>query len=339
MIAELLTVGTMGIASGIAAITFFWKKNGNGKHEEPQAPPAQVEVKWPPGAEEAFQKLANPPMLIPAQPAWPEVVEELERIAECMLVASRETKPEWATQIESDLAENDRRLERIAENMADGMARFYSQVSRDLAVDLSGLVGIADKLDSIVHSIPDLDPRAEVTQELTRQLADLPTRIGRSVSDTLVAERKKNPPPPPEKNNKGNNSPPPPPSAPRALPPLDANNQTVVPPVVPAPYVAGMLFVPAGSVWNVLYLIQKLLNQNCPGTSASFMISASGGSILVGTSSPIAGPLSSTNFAYTLDDTTPPRYYYSSFPGNDTPVGELQVFSTAGGYLHVEVQS
>lgn len=127
--------------------------------------------------------------------------------------------------------------------------------------------------------------------------------------------------------------PPPPPGLPRLAP-----GQQPVTPTVPAPYVGGTVFVTAGQVANLLLLIQTQLSPNCPGSSAQFSLSTED-SIFIGAASMIGGPLSDTNYAYELTPTNSPRIYRSSFPGNSTPVGELQVFSTAGGELHVEVQS
>lgn len=369
MIAELVlgTVGTLGLASGIGALVFWRKHNGNGKHDPwqhaerlakefgpvQQQAPARVEVQWPPELaavlthiterlEGALTKMENPPMQLSVQPPWPEIVGELERVTKRVLVASRETKPEWAGRIESDLAENDKRLERIAadlsENMANGMARFYAGVSKDLAaaVDLPALNEIAEKLETIVDAIPEADPRPELTAELTRQLAELPARIGRSMSETLTAERKKNPPPPSAEKNKGNNPPPPPYAPPRNLPPMNPNELPATP-SIPASYVAGTVHVPAGDVWSLLLLIQKQLSPNCPGTSASFALSAGEGTIYVGSASSIGGKLSQDNYAYKLEEGEPPHTYRSVFPGNNTPVGELQVLGS--GSVHVEVQS
>ena len=363
MIAEIVvgTLGTVGLASGIGALA-FWRKNGNGKHgpnpwrydpplQQQHAPEVQaVQAQWPPELAAVLTAIAERlegslQKLEVSTTPWPQVVGELERITQRVLIAAKRASdppPEWATRLTSDLAENDKRLARIAsdlsENMADGMARFYSQVSKDLAkaVDLPALIEIADKLDLIVDNIPDADPRPELVFELTRQLADLPTKIGRSVADTLAAEKKKSPSPPTVEKGKGNN-PPPPHSPPRNLPPMNPNDLPATP-SIPASYVPGTVEVPAGQVWSLLYLIQKQLSPNCPGTSAEFALSADD-EILVGGASTLGGPLSEANYAYKLTASDPPRIYRSVFPGNNTPVGEIQVLALDGGTLHVEVQS
>jgi hypothetical protein len=115
-------------------------------------------------------------------------------------------------------------------------------------------------------------------------------------------------------------------------------NELPATPSIPAPYVPGTIEVPAGGPWSLLYLIQKQLSPNCPGTSAEFSLSADS-DIFVGGASSLGGPLSETNYAYLLTADSPPRIYRSSFPGNNTPVGEIQVLAPGGGSLHVEVQS
>ena len=107
--------------------------------------------------------------------------------------------------------------------------------------------------------------------------------------------------------------------------------------VAPPPYVGGMVTVPAaGSPSSLLSLIRQYLHPSCPGACAELCLSTSA-TIMVGSSSPIAGNLSATNFAYSLTSTSPPRVYRPAFQGQSVPLGDLQVFSTAGGPLFVEV--
>lgn len=112
-------------------------------------------------------------------------------------------------------------------------------------------------------------------------------------------------------------------------------------PTVPAPYVAGTITVPSGTVSNVLALVQAQLAPNCPGTAVEFQIAADAANaqnVYVGAASQLGGPLSATNWAYILTPGGTARGYRSSYPGTSTPLGEIQVLSTASAILHVEVQ-
>ena len=109
---------------------------------------------------------------------------------------------------------------------------------------------------------------------------------------------------------------------------------------VPAPYVAGTITLRPGEVSNLLELIQEQLAENCPGSAAELKIWAGPGnmgSVSIGAASFKGGPLSQTNFAYRLTPNSQPVIYRSTFPGNSTPLGELQVFATSANQLHVEV--
>src|SRR5215467_3672210 len=113
-------------------------------------------------------------------------------------------------------------------------------------------------------------------------------------------------------------------------------------PSIPASYVAGRVTLEAGKVENLLELIQKQLAANCPGSATELSLWAGAGntgSISVGAVSFIGGPLTSTNCAYRLTPSSAPRVYRSTFPGNSTPLGELQVLATSAAVLHVEVQA
>lgn len=319
------------MAGGISAIV-LQRRNGKHEHYNPwrytaplqQQAPAEVEIKWPPELaatlthiterlEGSLQKLE----VQSRQPAWPEVVSELERVTKRVMVAARPPdEPQWAKRLEDDLQKNDDRMVRLAEdlaeNMTDNMARFYAGVSRDLKQ-------------------PDVKPTlVALTGELSK-LSELPGKISRGVTEALIHERKKNNPP-----NKGNNDPPPPYVPPRNLPPMTPGEMPATP-SIPAPYVAGTVHVPAGEVWSLLYLIQKQLSLNCPGTSAEFALTPGEGTIFVGAASSIGGKLTEDNYAYKLEEGDDPRIYRSSFPGNNTPVGEIQVLGS--GSVHVEVQS
>ena len=111
-------------------------------------------------------------------------------------------------------------------------------------------------------------------------------------------------------------------------------------PTVPAGYVAGSITVPANTVANVLALIQAQLAANCPGTAVEFQIAADVGNaqpVKAGAASKIGGVLSATNWAYELLPGGAARGYRSAYPGTNTPIGDLQVLSTAIAVLHVEV--
>lgn len=103
---------------------------------------------------------------------------------------------------------------------------------------------------------------------------------------------------------------------------------------------AGSITLAANTVANVLQLIQAQLADNCPGTAVEFQISAdetNAQPVMAGAASKIGGPLSATNWAYELKPGCTARGYRSTYPGTSTPIGELQVFSTAAAILHVEV--
>jgi hypothetical protein len=111
---------------------------------------------------------------------------------------------------------------------------------------------------------------------------------------------------------------------------------------VPASYVAGTINLPANIVFNLLELIQQQVNRNCPGSATEFVIAAdplNTGSVIVGAASPISGPLSATNYSFKLAPTSPPRVYRSTYPGNSTPLGELQVMALNPATIHIEVQA
>jgi hypothetical protein len=111
-------------------------------------------------------------------------------------------------------------------------------------------------------------------------------------------------------------------------------------PSVPAPYVSGAVQIPAGAVYNLLVLIQQQLQANCPGSAVELMISADPanvGVVKIGAASAISGPLTATNYAYSLSPTSDPRIYRSVYPGSNVPLGELQVLATNASILHVEV--
>lgn len=195
--------------------------------------------------------------------------------------------------------------------------------------------------DDFLARQPEVDKRIEglarLLAEGMRPLEDLPGVLSRLMTQTgsnvTIAQ-------PPMLlvgggGDGGGGGAPPRRPAPRAVP--RANPGPPAPtPSIPAGYVGGSVIVPPGEPVSLLALIQQQLTPNCPGSSMELLLEADD-SILVGCASTIAGPLSETNFAYELLPGGPPRVYRSSFPGHCTPLGDLQVFATAGGVLHVEV--
>jgi hypothetical protein len=114
-------------------------------------------------------------------------------------------------------------------------------------------------------------------------------------------------------------------------------------PTIPPAYVAGAVNITAATVQNLLALIQAQLAANCPGTAVELMLTADAANtaaISVGAASTIKGALSASNYGYQLPATGGvTRVYRSTYPGNQAPVGEIQVFSTAAAVLHVELFS
>lgn len=333
------TVGVVGMASGVAALVFY-RKNGNGKHLPPDptvyrdsqiAKPEPVQVQWPP---ELAALLTH-------------ITERLEGSLVRLESASQPKEPEWAMQMSQDMEHiNDRMSEPVPPvtwppELVPLVERLVERLDNPPPLQAPSdhqemLLQIAERLESIVQSIPEPDPRPELSAELVRQLAELPSRVSRSLADALASERRTS-----AKTGQAKENNPGPPPPPRSAPPnLPRMNPAEVPgtPSIPASYVSGSVFVPAGDVWSLLYLIQKQLSPNCPGSSVEFALS-SDDEVLVGGASTLGGPLSASNYGYKLTPDGPPRVYRASYPGGNTPVGELQVLAAAGGYLHVEVQS
>lgn len=206
-----------------------------------------------------------------------------------------------------------------------------------LAAELARTNALIEKL---LTQQPELHKRLEgfarLMAEYIEPLADLPNMFSRlmaqSGSSVTITQ-------PPllmvGGGNAGGGGAPPRRPAPRATP--RANPGAPMPtPSIPASYVGGSVVVPPGEPVSLLALIQQQLSLNCPGSSLELLLSADE-SIMVGAASALGGPLSDSNFAFELIAGGPPRLYRSSFPGNSTPLGDLQVFAAAGGTLHVEV--
>jgi hypothetical protein len=111
-------------------------------------------------------------------------------------------------------------------------------------------------------------------------------------------------------------------------------------PLFPAGYVAGTIEISAGQAGvpqQLLALIQAQLDPNCPGAGAEVTLQTdTSGVLYVGRQSSLGGPLSTTNYGYALQPLGS-RTYRTSFPGNHSPVGDLQVLMAAAGTFHVEV--
>jgi len=111
-------------------------------------------------------------------------------------------------------------------------------------------------------------------------------------------------------------------------------------PLLPSGYVAGTITISsgqAGTPQQLLTLIQTQLDANCPGAGQEVTLQADGnsGALYVGRAN-LVGALSTSNYGYVLQPGNS-RTYRSSFPGNSSPVGDLQVFMVAAGVFHVEV--
>jgi len=337
----------VGMGAGAWALVLYRKNgNGNGHHAPEPAPapivvqglaelPGQIERGLMPIFERSFTRF------IEAAPR-PDI-----RMAEVVQIASESRS--WTVQLATSLDRITDRLEAILQMGPPGPPP-------ELVADLERIaVQISERLESVARLVqtPERPPITELPQitELVRGLDELPARIGEALAARIRAPRFSASSGNATSSSGGGNGvseaggdggePPVRRAPPAFLPrlPLAANPAV---PQIPAPYVPGSVFVPAGAVSNLLALIQQQLSPNCPGTAVEFLIAAdttNAGSILVGGASSLGGPLTQDNYAYELTPTSPPRIYRSTYPGGNTPVGELQVLAPAGGYLHVEVQS
>jgi hypothetical protein len=214
---------------------------------------------------------------------------------------------------------------------------------------LATLQELFQRLDLLISTqqIPIISP-SDVDKVLIR-LAELPgsleagfERLNNRLSEQLAAATRRPPPAPVTKAGNGVGNGPTKPPNPRVLPPQPLANGGSLPltPQIPAPYVPGNVYVPAGVPTSLMSLIQTWLSPNCPGSAVEFQISADASnadSIFVGGASILGGPLSATNYAYELTSTSPPRLYRSTYPGGSGAIGEIQVFSASASVLHVEV--
>jgi hypothetical protein len=107
-------------------------------------------------------------------------------------------------------------------------------------------------------------------------------------------------------------------------------------PLFPSALVSGTLTIADSNPHLLLALIQAQLDPNCKGSGYEVTLSADSSTVYVGRPSPIAGALSTSNYGYALQPGQS-RTYRSSFPGEHSPVGDLQVLISGGGTLHAEV--
>jgi hypothetical protein len=320
----------VGMAGGVWALVLH-RKNGNGNGKPaPEAHVAQIKP-----------------------PAWTENLEQVADVCRQAGTDLEHSLGSYVLRLEAlstippppppELTAN---LERINDRL-EGLLRLGPPPAPpDLTPSLEA---IADRLEEVAASIPELDGRPELAAALARGLAELPALLSRQVAEIVAAERKSmqpllsaaagfltSPPPATIAVQGGTNWPGPPrltgpapalPKAPSPPPPI---------PSVPPPYVGGTVWTPAGTVANLLLLIQQQLAPNCPGTCVEFRLEADA-EVYVGAASSIGGALTTTNYAYALAAATP-RLYRSNFAGSSTPIGDLQVLASVATALHVEVQ-
>ena len=114
-------------------------------------------------------------------------------------------------------------------------------------------------------------------------------------------------------------------------------------PLLPAGMVGGTITLSDSNPHVLLDLCVAQLDKNCPGAGQEVTLQAdSSGPLYVGLPN-LIGALSTTNYSYVLDKAQSgcvagaSRTYRTSFPGNHSPVGNLNVLMSGGGTFHVEV--
>ena len=180
MIAEVVmgAVGLVGAASGVAALVFVRKQNGNGKHNSPSSPPNSP-------LDSPYSPPVSTPTL-PLQVQWPPELADLTRRITDGLEAIREAatknppEPVWATQIVQDLERiNDRMSEPATAMLPPELTVGLDRVTQRLEMLLEipppeppDFGPVATRLEALVASMPRPQP------ELAETLAELPHRIG-----------------------------------------------------------------------------------------------------------------------------------------------------------------
>lgn len=298
MEATLLATGVAALFGAAGGVWGLVLAREAGRKEQVPAPP-------PPPIDEAIARA------LAQKPEWGEAFERaLAKPIALQPLEVQVPEPDWHKQQITAIAGPQPELEKLVALVEEALAR---QPEADKRIE--GL--------------------ARILAEGMEPLADLPnvlSRLVKSGSNVTITQ-------PPMLmvggGNGGGGGTPPRRPAPRAVPRANPGPPTPTP-AIPASYVGGSVAVPPDEPVSLLALIQQQLTPNCPGSSQTLVLSSED-SILVGSASAIAGPLSETNYAFELTPGGPPRIYGSSFPGNSTPLGDLQVFATAGGVLHVEV--
>lgn len=118
-------------------------------------------------------------------------------------------------------------------------------------------------------------------------------------------------------------------------------------PLLPSGMVAGTIAISsqqAGVPQSLLTLMQAQLDPNCPGAGQEVTIQAdNSGAVYIGRPNQM-GALSTSNYGYLLVAGTSALIpggaisFQTSFPGNNAPVGDLQVLMSASGTFHVIVK-
>jgi hypothetical protein len=346
------TVGVLGTAAGVSALVLY-RKNGNGHSTSPSSP-SEPAVELDEKTAKLVKTLDEVPRRIENSFQW--LVQAMTAITDQYTKAP---PPVWTCEITERLDEVIKDLRECAAHplvmapppwppgLAETLDRITDRVEALLQMGPAPSAAVAEL------ALAELDKLAIPLTQLPADLQRGFEGLGHQLGEILAAERnriaKSSPPPgnvktsPPSGGGGeagGGGSPPAPPrqAPPANAPRIPAGAQPVTP-QIPAPYVGGSVYVPAGEVTNLLVLIQYGLSPNCPGSSAEFSLAADDGPIFVGAASALGGPLSAQNYAYQLTGETPPRIYRSTYPGNNTPIGELQVLAPSGGFLHVEVQT
>lgn len=347
--------GGMGIAGGLWALVLWNGERRRNGHGSPAPDPA---------GQAADREIARSLAHLPGQfqESLEPVVDRLTSLIEAQ--ARPPEAPLWAAEMAEGLAESEQHLEQISVQLGE-IGEIPVTASVNWPPEMVTLFDrLAERLDNLQQStsstvvaelaLAELDKLAVPLAQLPGQLEGAFEHLASQIGELLAAERNRVPKSAALPGNAkaaggggggsqeaGGGSHPPPRAAPRALPRVPPGTLPIAP-QIPAPYVPGSVFVPAGEVSNLLVLIQHQLSPNCPGTAVEFLIAAdpaNSGPILLGGASTLGGPLTADNYAYQLAPDSPPRIYRSTYPGSNTPVGEIQVLAPAGGYLHVEVQA
>ena len=125
-------------------------------------------------------------------------------------------------------------------------------------------------------------------------------------------------------------------------------------PSVPCPFAAGTVDVPSMQPVSLLDLIHRDINRDVPGTSTQFTIfpdprnqapvyfGAFMGNPLQRdehepSNEPRPGKLDFRNYGRSLTPQGDPIEFYASYPGTQTPIGVIQVFSEPPAKLHVVI--